>query len=59
MKKMSLPRFSNPWLKYLPVLVTSLFAFFCFDQGFDMKITMLHSSELIRAFSTAFFSAII
>ena len=49
MKKMSLPRFSNPWLKYLPVLVTSLFAFFCFDQGFDMKITMLHSSELIRA----------
>lgn len=39
----------NPWLKYLPVAVTALFAFFCFDQGFDMRITMLHASELIRA----------
>ncbi len=39
----------NPWLKYLPVLVSALFAIFCFDQGFDMKITMLHSSELIDA----------
>lgn len=39
----------NPWLQYLPVGVTALFAFLCFDQGFDMKITMLHASELIRA----------
>ena len=40
---------TKKWLRYIPVIIVALSAFFFFDQAFDMKISMTHADELITS----------